>query len=158
MSTAGEHSEAVADELAIRDLVSPYADATTRRDARGVAETFTTDGEWSYAEIGHPRGHDEMIPLFAELLAGWVGFFHAPLSGRIHLDSTDPDRASGRWYMMEMGKRTDGTDFSVWGVYHDSYVRDAGAWRISRRRFDRLFMRTDGPLTASPFPTDVPDM
>ncbi|MGH7821283.1 MAG: nuclear transport factor 2 family protein [Candidatus Binatia bacterium] len=151
--------DAVADELAIRDLVQRYCDATTRLDARGVVECFAADGEWSYLQVGHPRGHDEMLPLFTALLDGWKGFLHVEPSGRILLHPTDRDRASGRWYVMEMGQRSDGTDLVVWGVNHDAYVREAGVWRISRRRYDRLFMRMGrDELIVSPFPPDAPDI
>lgn len=157
MDTLRSPIDAVVDELAIRDLVQRYADATSRLDAGGVADCFAADGEWRAEGIGHPRGRAEMVPLFTRLLEGWTGFLHVLPSGRVRLDPDDRDRASGRWYVMEMGQRTDGADLSVWGVYHDVYVRDGGSWRIALRRFDRLFMRRGEGLAAWPFPANVPD-
>ena len=147
----------VADELAIRDLVHRYADAASRRDPGGVASTFTADGEWQAVRFGRHRG-DALEPFFAGMLAGWNGFVQGLLSGRVVLDVRDPDRAQGRWYVQEIGQRTEGTHFDVSGVYHDEYVRDADGWRIAWRRYDALLSRTDGVVTASPFPTDVPEI
>ena len=149
--------EAVADELAIRSLINRYADATSRRDAKGVASTFTSDGEWIADGIAHLRTPEEMVPRFAELLEPFTAFLHTLLSGRVILDPGDRDRATGRWYMMEMGKLPDDSDICMWGVYHDVYVRVGDEWRLSQRRFSPLFSRKGEGLTALPFPADVPD-
>lgn len=153
-----EHRDAIADELGIRDLVNRYTDATCRHDPSGIADTFAADGEWVHPQIGQPRGHDECRALFARLLEGWNQFVQGLLSGRVHLDPADPDRATGRWYIWEFGQRSDGTDFFASGVYHDEYVREAGAWRFSRRRFDPLMVRFGDAVTLSPFPSDAPEI
>lgn len=150
--------DTVADELAIRDLVNRYSDAASRRDPAGVASTFTADGEWESAGLGRHRGRDALTPFFSRMLAGWNAFVQGLLSGRVVLDAADPDRATGRWYVLEIGQRASGSEFSVAGVYHDEYARDAGAWRIVRRRYDPLLSRRDDVVTASPFPTDVPEV
>lgn len=153
-----ESRDELADDLAIRDLVHRYADAASRRDPAGVASTFTADGEWQAAAFGRHRGRDALTPFFTRMLAGWNAFVQGLLSGRVVLHEADPDRATGRWYVLEIGQRCEGTDFSVAGVYHDEYVRDAGTWRIVRRRYDPLLSRTDDVVTALPFPTDVPEI
>lgn len=148
----------VADELAIRDLVNHYADAASRRDPAGVASAFTADGEWEAAGLGHHRGRDALTPFFTRMLEGWNAFVQGLLSGRVVLDAADPDRATGRWYVLEIGQRANGSDFSVAGVYHDAYAREADAWRIARRRYDPLLSRRDDVVTASAFPADVPEV
>jgi len=158
MGTVSVPRDAVADELAIRDLVNRYADAASRRDPVGVADTFTADGEWVSAPIGHPRGRDELRAFFGGLLEGWNLFLQGVLSGRVHLDPTEHDRAAGRWYIWEIGQLSDGTDFASSGVYHDEYVRDAGTWRFARRRYDSLLRRMGDTVTTSPFPSDAPDV
>ena len=80
------------------------------------------------------------------------------LSGVIVIDEGDPGRAQGRWFVEETGQRTDGANLTVSGVYHDEYLRDAGVWRINRRRYDPLLMRADDAVTALPYPTDVPEI
>lgn len=148
--------EPIADELSLRDLVNHYADAVSRQDAPGVAALFTADGEWEVVGHGHPKGRDEIAAFLDELVTSWDTIVHALLSGRVHLDPIDPNRAAGRWYISEFGRRVDGTEVFFSGVYHDEYVRDTGIWRFARRRYDSLFRRVGDTVTTSAFPTDVP--
>jgi uncharacterized protein (TIGR02246 family) len=146
----------VADELEIRNLVHRYADASSRRDAAGVASTFTYDGEWTSPTLGQFRGREALVAFFMDMLADWNAFIQALLSGVVVFDATDPELAIGRWFVQETGQRSEGANLIVSGVYHDEYVRDAGAWRIRRRRYDPLLIRADDAVTALPYPTDVP--
>lgn len=145
----------VVDELALRDLVSRYADAVTRRDPVGVADLFVAGGEWLVTGHGQPRGHTEIVAFLDGLLEDWDVLVHALLSGRVHLDGVDHDRAVGRWYIAEFGRRAGGTEVYFAGVYHDEYARVGGLWRFARRRYDSLFRRVGGEVATSPFPDDV---
>jgi uncharacterized protein (TIGR02246 family) len=156
--TARESRDDLADEFAIRDLVHRYADATSRRDPAGVASTFTADGEWQAAALGHYQGRDALVSFFTTMLEDWNAFVQGLLSGQVVLDAADSDRAKGRWFVQEIGQRSEGANWSVAGVYHDEYVRDAGGWRIIRRRYDPLLVRADDDVTALPFPADVSDI
>jgi hypothetical protein len=73
------------------------------------------------------------------------------------LDASEPDRAAGRWYIVEFGQQSNGADCYASDVYHDEYVRDAGAWRFARRRFDSLLSHMGDATAITPFPSDVPD-
>ena len=145
----------VTEELALRDLVHRYADAVSRCDSEAVAQCFTADGVWDVRGHGESQGRAEIAAFLDGLLDGWTTIVHALLSGRVHLDPTDHDRATGRWYIAEFGQRADGTEVHFAGVYHDEYVRDAGRWRFARRRYDSMFRRVGDELTTSPFPADV---
>jgi uncharacterized protein (TIGR02246 family) len=153
--TARQSGDKVADELAIRDVVHRYADASSRRDGAGVASTFTADAEWTSSVVGQFEGREALETFFADMLAEWNAFIQGLLSGVIVFDEDDPDRAKGRWFVEETGQRNEGTNLSVSGVYHDEYLREAGAWRINRRRYDPLLIRTDDSVTPLPYPTDV---
>jgi ketosteroid isomerase-like protein len=153
--TARQARDSVADELAIRDVVHRYADASSRRDPAAVAGTLTVDGEWSSPAMGTFQGRDAVAGFFADMLKDWNAFFQAVLSGVVVLDATDPDRAKGRWFVDETGQQSAGANLTVSGVYHDEYLRAAGTWLISRRRYDPLLIRADDSTTALPFPTDV---
>jgi uncharacterized protein (TIGR02246 family) len=148
----------VADELEIRDLVHRYADASSRRDPASVASVFTSDCEWHSPAMGTHEGQDAVASFFATMLEDWNAFIQGLLSGVVFLDPADPDRATGRWFVEETGQQTSGANLTVSGVYHDEYKRDAGTWRISRRRYDPLLLRADDTVTALPFPTDVPEI
>ncbi len=147
-----------ADEQEIRSLVHRYADAASRRDPTAVASTFTVDGEWFAPELGRHQGRDAMVAFFTSMLDGWNVFLQGLQSGVIVLDTTNPDRAAGRWFVQETGQRSEGTDISIAGVYHDEYRREAGAWLISCRRYDPLLRSAGGTATALPFPADVPEI
>ena len=144
------------DEIAIRTLVHRYADAASRRDPHSVASTFTIDGDWHAPELGRFTGREAMVTFFTAMLDGWNVFLQGMLSGVVIVDSVDSDRAVGRWFVQETGQRTDGTNMIISGVYHDTYVREAGAWLIAHRRYDALLRNVDGVATALPFPSDVP--
>jgi hypothetical protein len=144
-----------ADEQRIRSLVNRYADAASRRDPVGVADTFTVDGEWHAPELGRHSGREAMIAFFTAMLDGWNVFLQSLMSGVVAFDATDPDRARGRWFVQEVGQRAEGLDVSIAGVYHDEYRRESGEWHISGRRYDPLMRRADGAVTTLPFPTDI---
>jgi len=146
----------IADELEIRSLVHRYADAASRRDPLGVASTFTNDGEWHAPELGRHKGRDAMIAFFTSMLDGWNVFLQGLQSGVVVLNAADADRATGRWFVQEVGQRSEGNSLTIAGVYHDEYRREAGVWLIMRRRYDPLLRSADGAVTVLPFPTDVP--
>ena len=148
--------EVIADEHAIRTLVHRYADAASRRDPLGVASTFTADGEWRAPELGRHKGRDAMIAFFTSMLDGWNVFLQGLQSGVIITDPTNPDHATGRWFVQEVGQRCEGANLSIAGVYHDEYRREAGIWLIMRRRYDPLLRSAGGVTTSLPFHTDVP--
>jgi ketosteroid isomerase-like protein len=108
-------TQAIADEHEIRTLVHRYADAASRRDPAGVASTFTTDGEWHAPELGHYKGRESMVSFFTSMLSGWNVFLQGLLSGVVILNGANPDRATGRWLVQEIGQRSEGADLSIAG-------------------------------------------
>ena len=146
----------IGNDQQIRNLVHQYADAASRRDPAAVASTFTPDGEWHTPELGHHKGRDAMVAFFTSTLSGWNVFLQGLLSGVVVVDATNPDRATGRWFVQEIGQRSEGANLSIAGVYHDEYAREAGAWLIKCRRYDPLLRNADGAATTVPFPADVP--
>lgn len=148
----------LADDLDIRALVHRYADASSRRDPAGVANTFTSYGEWHSPAMGTHQGREALVAFFAPMLADWNAFLQGLLSGLVVLDSANDDMAAGRWFVEETGQRTGGANLTVSGVYHDEYVRNDGTWLINRRRYDPLLIRADDSVTALPYPPDVPEI
>ena len=140
------------DEQAIRALIHEYASRLDDGDLDGVADLFTADGEWIVAGHGEPRGRTEIVAFLEGLLGNWNGIVHALLSGVIHLDPADHDRATGRWYISEFGQLESGAEVFFAGVYHDTYARDVGIWRFARREYHSLFRRTGEGVATSPFP------
>ncbi len=153
--TVRDTRDLLADELAIRAVVHRYSDASSRRDAASVAATLTVDGEWHSPAMGSFRGREAVATFFSSMLEDWNAFLQGLRSGVVVLDATDPDRARGRWFVEETGQQSSGANLTVSGVYHDDYVREAGAWLIGRRRYDPLLIRADDSVTALPYPTDI---
>jgi ketosteroid isomerase-like protein len=137
-------------EQAIRALVHRYADAASRRDPDGVADTFTSDGEWYSPELGGFTGRGAMLSFFTSMLDGWTAFLQGLQSGV--LTESGPEFARGRWFVHEYGQRADGTSLSIAGVYHDEYRCVDGRWLIARRRYDPLLRDVNGTVTAHPYP------
>jgi hypothetical protein len=109
--------------------------------------------------MGQCHGRGAVVSFFTKMLEDWNAFIQGVLSGMVLVDASDPDRAKGRWFVEETGQRIEGANLSVTGVYHDEYVRDAGAWRIGRRRYDPLLIRADDATTTTTtlaYPADVP--
>ena len=73
-------------------------------DSGALRDLFAPDGEWIVTGYGEPRGHDEIVAFLDGLLANWSGIVHALLSGTVTFDTTDPFRATGRWYISEFGQ------------------------------------------------------
>ncbi|MFM8303397.1 MAG: nuclear transport factor 2 family protein [Actinomycetota bacterium] len=144
--------------LEVHDLLHRYADAVCRKASPEVAALFTGDGVWKVGGYGEPTGPAEITAFLDGLLEQWDTIVHALLSYRVHLDASDPDRATGRCYISEFGRRTDGTEVLFAGVYHDEYRREAGEWRFARRRYDSMFRRVGDDLSTSPFPPDASNL
>jgi hypothetical protein len=139
----------IADQLAIHELVSRYADAVTRRDEQAWADTWAEDGEWHV--LGNPaKGREAVVALWNKLMGGLPFVIQLPSAGTISIDGPN---GTGRWYITEHGKTADGSGLFTVGVYHDRYRRIDGEWRFARRRFDMLY---SGPPDLSgmtlPFP------
>jgi hypothetical protein len=59
---------------------------------------------------------------------------------------TEGDAASGRWTVSERLVDAKGRAALLLALYHDTYRREAGGWRIARRRLEPLYQ---GPLDLS---------
>jgi hypothetical protein len=140
----------VADQLAVRDLIAAFADAVNRMAPDEVGDLFTADGEWVVSGWGAPQGRGDIVSFLAGLLERWEVFIHVVHTGRVWLDGR---KATGRWYITEFGRLTDGTEVKFAGVYHDDYVRTGDGWQFARRRYDSMFRRRGGELSVSPFPS-----
>lgn len=156
MTVAASDPGAPGAEWAVHDLLHRYADAVCRKASADVADLFTADGVWHVGDYGEPSGRAEIAAFLDGLLEQWDTIVHALLSYRVHLDASDGDRATGRCYISEFGRRTDGTEVFFAGVYHDEFRREDGSWRFAHRRYDSMFRRVGTDLSTSPFPPDAP--
>jgi SnoaL-like domain len=132
---------AVADRLALADLVHLYAAAVDDRRFDDVVELFTDTAELrlpdpprSLDPVRHSRGRDGVRAAMAAL-AGIARTEHA-IVGEVYAPGTDADYALGRitcvahhWSIGD-----DQITDLVWHMrYDDEYVRARSGWRIHGR-------------------------
>jgi uncharacterized protein (TIGR02246 family) len=145
-------SDALADELAIRDLVARYADAVCRRDQEAWGATWAEDGIWQLPGAPRTEGRAAIVALWAGAMAGFPFVVQLMHSGVLSIDGT---RASGRWYLQEYLKFKDGNGMHNVGCYQDRYVKRDGLWLFAERHYAVLYNdegRGDMSGTASEFP------
>jgi hypothetical protein len=121
------------DELSVRTLIARYADSVNRRDPDDWANLWTEDG---VAVVG----------AWSAAMNGFSFVFHVAHSGVVEVDG---DRAKGRWTVSEQLVNTQGQPGLLLALYHDDYRREAGAWKIARRRLQPLYQGPpdlSGPL------------
>jgi ketosteroid isomerase-like protein len=132
---------ALADRIALGDLVNAYAHCVDRRDFPGVAALFTEDASlliYDGQPNGQPpsrqrHGRKEIEGTMSRLNQYQVTFHFL---GQ-HTATVDGDRGTGETYCRayhvseENGTRT---NMVMWIRYLDNYVRTAEGWLIEERR------------------------
>ncbi|MCP4035757.1 MAG: nuclear transport factor 2 family protein [bacterium] len=129
---------AVADELAIRQLVACYADAVTHANAEAWIETWAHDGCWTLAG-NSSQGREDMLSTWRELMGLFERVIQLPHAGIVEIDATEGDRGTGRWTTIELGRSKTGSPSLTVGTYHDIYRRESAGWKFAERRFDFIY-------------------
>jgi SnoaL-like domain len=132
---------ALADRLALRELVETYAHCVDRRDAPLLDSLFVDDAEllvFDDLTATEParalRGREELARI-TRSLKRYVATTHFIGNHRVELAG---DTATGETYCLahhiydgDSGVRR----LLVWSIrYQDRYVRHEGAWRFAQRR------------------------
>ena len=134
-------SDALADRMALRDLVQRYARGVDRRDAALLDSLFVDDAEMlvfqdpgSTEPTSTIRGRRELGRI-TKVVTRYLSTTH--FIGN-HLVDLAGDTATGETYCLAYHVY-DGGDgerrMLVWSIrYEDRYVRHGGAWRFAQRR------------------------
>ena len=123
----------IADESALLQLAYRYAQAVDQRDADALVSVFTEDGI-----IARPgsvwQGHEKLRGIIARLNTLYGTTLHTV---RNQTTVIDGNTAEGETYCvaMHMLNSTDGrrTRMDMGIRYQDSFVRQDGVWRFTRR-------------------------
>ena len=154
-------TQALADRLAIGDVLIRYATALDSRDWELLATCFTEDGVTDYQELGGVNaGPEAIIATCRGALGGLDASQH--LIANIVV-AVEGDRAQASCYFQAQhvySGAAGGDNFLVGGTYRDRLVRTADGWRIEHRTLEptwqdgnpavfehgakRLAARTDG--------------
>lgn len=128
------------DSQDIRDVLIRYATGIDRRDWPLFRTVFTDDCELDYGEIGHWRGVDAVVEFMvaAHEMAGHT--LHRITNDAV---SVDGDAATAHTYVDALIMSQDNTSgVNAAGFYDDELIRTDTGWRIRRRRFTTVMVRT----------------
>jgi hypothetical protein len=122
----------------IRDLVHRYGMTVDDRDMDALADCFTPDGRFEYADGSLKlESRDAVMNYYRERLRQLGPSYHYPHSHLIWLDSTHEAHGIVAAHA-ELGF-PDGNTVWVALRYHDRYRYDREAWRFLERRVSFLY-------------------
>lgn len=130
------------DYVAIQRLIHRYADAVIHRDGVQWASCWSEDAIWDLGRGRLVEGRDAIVELWYSAMVGMAAVVQMVHNGEVWAGE-DADSATGRWYIDERFRRSDGTNSILLAHYDDAYVRTggaAGAWRFSRRFLQPHYM------------------
>jgi ketosteroid isomerase-like protein len=138
--------QAIADRVEIEALRGEFTDAVMMRDYDRLASLFTHDGAVRIPDINAEAVSREEIRAGSERLQGlWDYFMQNVHPGTIQLAG---DTASGRAYIVELGRFRDGRSQLNYAVYHDRYQRTPDGWKFTERVYEVRYLDTT-PLAGS---------
>ena len=138
---------AIADEHEIRSSRPPLRGRRLpSRSGQASQALSPTTVSGTLRNLVTSQGRDAMVAFFTTMLDGWNVFLQGLQSGVVVLDAADADRATGRWFVQEVGQRAEGTNLTDRGrlprrvqarsrsvAHHAPPVRPAAAKRRRRQ-------------------------
>ena len=147
--------ERLSDEREISWLLAEYCRALDCMDIKAISKIFSDDCivEFGPDERLNSRGRHEVAKSL-ERMWRWVRTSHHLSNIQIRFE--DLDRAFSTSYVLAWHERADKTTATIYGQYHDEFVRESVGWRISKRT---MYMNgSDSGFTVNihPFKRSVP--
>lgn len=142
MPTSSELCEWV-DRLQIRDLIEGYSNAVNRRDWDLLASLFADDGVWSVMGAHtdrEVRGRDAVRREISSVVEPFELCFQ--VIGAVHI-RLDGDRAAATSGLQDFIKIASEADMTLFGIYHDVFVRTSQGWRFQRREYRGRYFGRD---------------
>jgi hypothetical protein len=132
MSEAGLSAQEFAE---IQNLYAKYNICSDAGDAEGFARCFAKDGVLRIDSVGlRVAGHAEFVRFKEKDRDGRGGRYRRHWNGSLHLERLAGGKVRGRCYLLayngDPGKLPVLADC---GVYEDTLVLEAGAWRFLER-------------------------
>lgn len=130
------------DRQDISDVLVRYGTGIDRRDWPLFRTVFTDDCVLDYGEIGYWHGVDAVVDFMvaAHDMAGHT--LHRVTNQAVSIDG---DTATAQAYVDALIMSQDNTSgVNAAGFYDDELVRTDTGWRIRRRRFTTVIVRTVG--------------
>jgi len=138
--------QAVADRVEIEALRGEFTDSAMMRDRARLASLFTRDGVLRMPNVpAELVGRDQIRAGGERLQDLWDFFVQTTHPGTIQLDS---DTATGRAYIQELIRLSDGSSHLNFAIYHDRYQRTGDGWKFTERVYEVRYLDTS-PLAGS---------
>ena len=134
--------EQVADELAIRRVVDTFCDGVNSRDSALWGSVWDDEGATFCLSGTERAGKAAIVAGFVDGIAAYDLLVQVAPNGRVEIDG---DTATGRWYILEIGRLRNGSSSQQVALCHDLYRRTADGWRLRRREVERIY-RGDAAL------------
>lgn len=149
-------SQALLDQLALRDLVMRYCRGCDRRDFALVRSLYHDDAVDDHGAMFR-GGPDDFVAWLPTALAPWQATRHSISNSLILVDG---DRAEGEHYV-EAWHRShppEPRDYIVHGRYLDRYERRQGVWKFLHRSlvFDHGLIRDVDQAALEPLGGQAP--
>jgi uncharacterized protein (TIGR02246 family) len=131
----------ITDRVDITALAGEFTDAGMTHDYDRFASLFTEDGVWAIPGGGIEfRGREAIRAGIERLQANWEFFVQNSHPGIIRMDAANPDAATGRAYIAELGRFRNGSSHVNYALYHDSYERTADGWKFEARSYELRYV------------------
>ena len=120
----------------IADLVHRYSDAVSRKDRAQWAATWADDARWDLGKGRVSTGKADIVVFWQQAVDQLVTVVQMVHNGTVMVNG---DTASGRWYITEHVRRSNGVLGIMLAWYDDTYVRVEGTWLFSSRALGSLY-------------------
>ena len=139
------------DRQEISFLLHEYCRTLDAMDLDTLAEIFTEDCVVEYGPEDRLKSNGRAaIRQGLERLWRWKRTSHH--LSNIQIGFAQANEANALSYVIAWHERSDGSTATVWGQYHDTFVRTPAGWRLKRRR--QTMNGNDAGFTVNVFPSE----
>ena len=139
------------DREEISFLLHEYCRTLDAMDLDTLAAIFTDDCIVEYGPEDRLQSHGRAaIRQGLERLWRWKRTSHH--LSNIQIRFTGADQANAVSYIIAWHERPDGRTGTIWGQYHDTFLRTPAGWRLGRRR--QMMNGNDAGFTVNVFPSE----
>ena len=139
------------DREEISFLLHEYCRTLDAMELDTLAAIFTEDCVVEYGPEDRLRSHGRAaIRRGLERLWRWRRTSHHLSNVQIRFPRAD--EANALSYIIAWHERPDGSTATIWGQYHDKFVRTPAGWRLKRRR--QTMNGNDAGFTVNVFPSE----
>ena len=138
--SSGSGAQRPEDESRLRRLIDEVSILADRKEIARQMTYFAEDAVMVTKVGGQTytlTGRDAIFQAFSGLVEGFRRSFH--MNGQVSLDIGE-DTASAVIYCRAMIEREQGME-EEFAIYHDTYEKLDGTWRITRRESEILWIR-----------------